>query len=751
VAVPFLSLLRAALAVFFALAASAVPAQDVRLYRDTYGVPHVFAETREGAYFGAGYAMAEDLGFHASELALLAEGRKAEFLGAGARDANVQSDIEARHFHFLDDARAGFQWLSPEVKAALRAYAGGIVRRYAETADSRPDWAIDVEPEHLAANFLAANFYQSAQEATPHELKAIGVSLRYPFLGSNAWAIGPDRAVGGMTMHFSGPQTPFGDAQPECHLEWPGGRVAGYGYGLFVDPGLGLNHAWGSTANWPDTSDVYKLRVKSHPDGGYLYWDARSPNIRGDWVEMTTIPMTIAVKDDTARSVRRWETGLGPVLRIINRPDDLEAYVWRASGKGRIEYIEAMFRKQWASSAREALENADPPEAVSGNWILADRSGDIAFLYNARVFARQSDRASHDILSADNALDEWHKWAWGLKGLGRLPLAVNPACGVVTANNEAPWFATTSGEIEGREAWPAYLVPTEGWGSGPTVRGDRARELLGGNAPISLSNAMALPFDTALPKVKAWIQAWQKACQRSSLRPNFSEDGARLHRILGQWKGRADAQAPGMTAAFFLVRQMQPWADPAEAARSADPPDLKWFDPREYGKAVNGVAGRMLSDYGRLAVPWGEIHGTVVDGRWQPLSGGTDFLPAILQAHGGEQQQGRDVVAVDHRVRCDNGSVHMAFTVFKGQDTRRYSIGVAGQHNPKIHPNSPHCRDQTPYYVSGRFKPFWLAEEDVKTHLTPHEGSEGYAFKAVRTFDFEEGASTATGADEESL
>jgi len=717
------------------LAPCALGAETVRLYRDTYGVPHAFGDSLAGAYFGAGYAMAEDLTnaeagiYGASELALEVEGRKSEFYGPGANNENVSKDIEARHFGFYRDAQEGFSRLSPQVQLALRAYAAGIAQRYSEDKKPRPDWAIEVKPEHLAATFLAANFYQSAMEASPYELKEIGVPLRYPYLGSNAWAIAPSRAADGMTIHFAGPQTPFGDAQPEIHLEWPGGRVAGYGYGLFLDPGVGLNHAWGSTANWPDTSDVYRLRLSQ--DKPYCYWDALANGGKGEWVPMTPLQIRFEIRGSRPYVGRRWVTRHGPVLRFI---EGQWAFVWRASGWRRIEFIEAAFQKQWAASAREAIAAADPPEAVSGNWTLADRKGDIVFLYNARVFGRQGDGPRREVLPGDDRWNDWADWAFGLSGQARLPLAINPACGFVTSNNEAPWFAAPSGEIAGREAWPAYLVPLEGWGSAATARGETARALIGSRARITLQEALAFPFDASAPRAKAWVEAYQTAWETAPRRPNLSAGATRVHQILGTWRGQAAADAPGMTAAFFLVRELKPWSDPAQAARAEDPPAPQSLDVEAYARALEAAAYRLKTDYGKLVVPWGEIHGFAENGQWQPLSGGTDYIPAIFQAHAGESAKA-DSIGGDNRIRCSAGSAHLAVTVFQGESTRRFTVNPSGQHNPKVHPNSPHCRDQRPLFAAGRFKPFWLSEAEVKANLTPHAGKPGYEFQAVRTLE----------------
>jgi acyl-homoserine lactone acylase PvdQ len=48
-------------AFFTAIAASAsYDGKEVEMIRDDYGIPHIFAETSEDAFFGLGYATAED-------------------------------------------------------------------------------------------------------------------------------------------------------------------------------------------------------------------------------------------------------------------------------------------------------------------------------------------------------------------------------------------------------------------------------------------------------------------------------------------------------------------------------------------------------------------------------------------------------------------------------------------------------------------------------------------------------------------
>src|ERR1700681_1119745 len=56
-------------------------AQSVTIYRDNFGVPHIVGETEQAAFFGYGYAQAQD---HLERMMLQyrdAQGRRAEVLG----------------------------------------------------------------------------------------------------------------------------------------------------------------------------------------------------------------------------------------------------------------------------------------------------------------------------------------------------------------------------------------------------------------------------------------------------------------------------------------------------------------------------------------------------------------------------------------------------------------------------------------------------------------------------------------------
>src|SRR6476620_6098361 len=95
---PWLIRITVALLICFAVArpqsapasdqSSAALARNVTIYRDTYGVPHVFGRTDASTVFGFAYAQAEDNFWRVEENFISALGRTAELYGPRTVDAD---------------------------------------------------------------------------------------------------------------------------------------------------------------------------------------------------------------------------------------------------------------------------------------------------------------------------------------------------------------------------------------------------------------------------------------------------------------------------------------------------------------------------------------------------------------------------------------------------------------------------------------------------------------------------------------
>lgn len=121
------------------------PMAGLTIYRDTFGVPHIYADTLEHASFGLGLVTAEDRMFEMDAFRHAAEGTLASLAGPGTNDANLKADKEARRegytqeevqkmFDAFDDK---FGDTGKRIQTGLQAYADGV-NSYIESLMTNP-------------------------------------------------------------------------------------------------------------------------------------------------------------------------------------------------------------------------------------------------------------------------------------------------------------------------------------------------------------------------------------------------------------------------------------------------------------------------------------------------------------------------------------------------------------------------------------------------------------------------------------
>ena len=116
----------------------------VSLYRDALGIPHVEAVSASDAFFGQGFAAAQDRLWQMDLDRHKAHGRSAEVLGPAALDA----DVLVRRLGLAASAQADYASVSPGARAMLDAYAAGV-NAFLATTRSLPieHRLLDLSPE----------------------------------------------------------------------------------------------------------------------------------------------------------------------------------------------------------------------------------------------------------------------------------------------------------------------------------------------------------------------------------------------------------------------------------------------------------------------------------------------------------------------------------------------------------------------------------------------------------------------------
>ena len=292
-------------------------ARSVTIYRDVYGVPHVFAATDARCVFGFAYAQAEDNFAHLEDNFVRALGRAAEVhgeealrddqLAPGAGDsatgprgiragepphAGVVQGLRRRAEPLRGPALAGSAAPAPPFRALVSAGAAAFQVSPGRVSSATPVW-------------ILRNLRDPPYAEQPTERPQ----------GSNTWALGPGKSSTGHPMLLMNPHVPFfGLAQYyEGHLHseegWNLSGVSRYG---FPFPYIGHNEVlgWSHTDNSPDHGDLYveTFDDPAHPLA-YRYGDGH--RVATQWTE------EIGVKTTSGVELRRFtfrKTHHGPIL-----------------------------------------------------------------------------------------------------------------------------------------------------------------------------------------------------------------------------------------------------------------------------------------------------------------------------------------------------------------------------------------------------------------------------------------------------
>jgi acyl-homoserine lactone acylase PvdQ len=119
-----------------------LPVDDsIELIRDDKGVPHIYANTRRGVYYGLGYASAQDRMFQMDFVRRKAGGTLTEFFWLDGEDdfndALVDSDIMMRTLGHRQHAERVVQGLPKEKQLELMSFADGV-NAYLKTLTQLP-------------------------------------------------------------------------------------------------------------------------------------------------------------------------------------------------------------------------------------------------------------------------------------------------------------------------------------------------------------------------------------------------------------------------------------------------------------------------------------------------------------------------------------------------------------------------------------------------------------------------------------
>jgi acyl-homoserine-lactone acylase len=682
--IPLLVLLLAAPS--FAASGPEALARTVTIYRDTYGVPHVYAKTDAGAVFGLVYAMAEDNFWQLETDYIGLVGRQAEVDGL----PGLMPDILVRAWEVEKNAKAHYEHASPQLKEVCDAFAAGLNYYLAKHPEVHPRLLTRFEPwfalaeEHHGPAGTGITFAERlAAFPVLGDAPATGRRQADPNEGSNMWAVAPGRTADGHALLLINPHVPFfgGGQRYEAHLHSDQGLDVS-GFAMLGAPYIWSGHnrylGWSHTNNYAQTVDVYVEAFDVAGDPlSYRYGSGHRR--AAEWTDTVRVKTADGVE---TRTVTFRKTHHGPILGVRNG----QALAVRAATVPDGGRMEESWLVDKSRNLRE-FQTALARRAYTGsNTIYADVKGNIYYLHGNAVPRRSLKFDWSKPVDGSDPETEWQ----GLHTMEELPQVLNPKSGWVQNCNSTPFLTSGGGDNPKASDYPAYMAP-----EADTPRSQRSRTILDGSGKFTFEEWTRLGLDTKVGIAAARIAELKDALKQVA--PERSAPLAEMMAALEQWDqvGRTDSVA---TTLFVRTE---------EARRGGARPV----------EALEKVKANLEGAWGTWRVSWGDVNRLQrihTSGRQEqfsddkpsmPVPGAPTFTGTIFtfgtRAAAGQKRQYGTV-----------GDTYIAVVDF-GKTPVARSLLVFGQ---SADPASPHFFDQAKLYSTGQFKPAWFKLAEIRRH-----------------------------------
>ena len=474
---------------------------DVRILRDTWGVPHIFGKKDTDVAFGLAYAQSED-DFKTCQLVLMAVNGKLATV-AGLKWAG--NDYLVQLMRLWDTINEKYETdLSPETRVICEAYADGVNYYAALHPDEVLPGLPPVSGKHIVAGFVhkmplmvgadkvLEDLFKdkkpdvsTADSVIASSFKNEDFSLYGLRAGSNAFAVSPRRAAEGKTLiainshqPWEGPVTWY-EVQVHSDEGWnmtggtfPGSPVVFHGHNEYL--------GWAHTNNYPDLVDTYVLEI--NPDNPNQY------RFDGQWRDLDVRKATIRVK---LLGPIHWtvnmEVGWSVYGPVVKRPHGVYAIRW--AGIGDIRQVEQWYQMNKAHTMDQWEQAVRMSTLPMFNCTYADKEGNILYHYQALLPMRAQGFDWKKAVPGNTSQTLWK----GYLPYDKLPQVKNPASGFVINCNNTPFHTTLDPENPKKEDYaPEFGIETR-----MTNRAMRALALLGADPSITEKAFYTYKYDMA--------------------------------------------------------------------------------------------------------------------------------------------------------------------------------------------------------------------------------------------------------------
>ncbi|MEM1340313.1 MAG: acylase [Bacteroidota bacterium] len=648
---------------------------------DTWGVPHITSNTSEELFFAQGWAQMHNHANLILQLYGTSRGKGAEYWGKD----KLQNDLLVHTLGFPALADDWETQQDPEVKTMFSAFVKGM-NAYAE---AHPEVIEDAYKVVLPLTTKDVNMHAMYVVFTRFiGGNDLGRVQQWTDMGSNTYAIGPERTTTGNAMLVQNPHLPWWGEFTfwESHLNLNGKNM--YGANLVGLPGIAIgfneNLGWSHTDNTIDNADTYELELK---EGGYL--------LDGERKEFEAESKTIKIKETDST----WVDHTFPVMKTIHGPvvkqTEDKVLALRMVGLDRPNMSLQWWRMINSTSFEEFESALKMAEIPFWNVMYADREGNIFYLFNGLVPQRSEDAWAYwdRVIPGGRSEDIWtavHDYA-------DLPKVKNPPNGWLQNANDPPWTSTIPITLN-PDDYPGYMAPQSMY-----FRPQRSARMLLEDESISFEELVEYKLSTRLEFADRILDDLFAAVDASD-----SPKAKEAKVVLEAWDRESNADSKGMLLFFNWARKFGVW-NPANYATpwrmeapNTTPDGLA--DPESAVKLLEQAAVEIEAKFGDLATPWGDYYRISYNGKDLPANGIDGGMGVFRVAWPGDADE-------DH-MYVGGGDSWVGVIEF-GDKIKANVLLSYGNATQK---DSPHNGDQLELFSKKELRTAWFTDEQIQAN-----------------------------------
>lgn len=545
---------------------------EVTVYYDDYGVPHINAQNQKDAYIALGYVHAQDRLWQMELIRRIAPGRLSEIFG----EKLIETDVFFSGLGIVENANKVIGELDKNSDAYIytMAYLEGI-NQFIEKGRTPLEYTlVGVEKEpftirdvyhvfgYMSFSFAMAHktdpFLTEVKEKLGEEyLAELGIPIYpntavlksnenpelhagvtkamntiydhlpvSPFIGSNSWVIGADKTKSGKVLFANDPHIGF--SQPsvwyQSHIKTPDYEM--YGFNLALTPFALLGHnreyAYGLTMFENDDVDLYFEENNLQ--------DANQYKTSEGYKKYQILEKTVKIKDRADSTFQVRVSQHGPIMNNLmkgiddSRPIAMQWIYTKQDNK----ILDVAYQLSHAKSLSDFREGAKLLHAPGLNIMYGDAKNNIAWFASGKLYKYKDSVNRKLILDGASGRDEIVEYL----DFEENPQAINPSWNYVYSANNQP--DTIAGIL-----YPGYYLPED--------RGYRISQLLEAKDDWTRKDVEEMIFDVTSPVVARNIQNLMSSFSQEG----FDENEKKAVKIIGNWNG---AYGKEMTAPTIYTR-----------------------------------------------------------------------------------------------------------------------------------------------------------------------------------------------------